>query len=349
MTSRLRSGTVVARATGILRCGLKKSACRVMNADEGPRRGPRASSRDGRPRVARAAARAGSGAPRAGSGARAPPSPAVVSDVKATNEKLRAGIAGPSALEAENASLRRELKEVRDQLSAVLLTTVPRPTAPEGTPPSTLELAFVAAQLQQTRRQVRVLSDALVDRRDISIELEGALRELRQHDAAARGWATAALRRLRHIGWAEDLADSSALKANLGPEAPHGRPPLNKPPPLDPKVAVGGSPSLANPPLPLPKSAARGGPTHAGKNCMASRYGMGEPKNKERILESKARLEAAAATGRGGPETAPELYGVGGGPRRARPAAAGAAPAAAGRARRRRRRRWRRRRRRGRT
>ena len=177
--------------------------------------------------------------------------------MKATNEKLRAGIAGPSALEAENASLRRELKEVRDQLSAVLLTTVPRPTAPEGTPPTTLELAFVAAQLQQTRRQVRVLSDALVDRRDISIELEGALRELRQHDAAARGWATAALRRLRHIGWAEDLADSSALKANLGPEAPHGRPPLNKPPPLDPKVAVGGSPSLANPPLPLPKSAAR--------------------------------------------------------------------------------------------
>ena len=258
------------------------------------------------------APRAASSAPRAGSGARAPPSHALVSDVKATNEKLRAGIAGPSALEAENASLRRELKEVRDQLSAVLLTTVPRPTAPEGTPPTTLELAFVAAQLQQTRRQVRVLSDALVDRRDISIELEGALRELRQHDAAARGWATAALRRLRHIGWAEDLADSSALKANLGPEAPHGRPPLNKPPPLDPKVAVGGSPSLANPPLPLPKSAARGGPTHAGKNCMASRYGMGEPKNKERILESKARLEAAAATGRGGPETAPELYGVGG-------------------------------------
>ena len=263
-------------------------------------------------RASRAPPRAASSAPRAGSGARAPPSPGVVADVKATNEKLRAGIAGPSALEAENASLRRELKEVRDQLSAVLLTTVPRPTAPEGTPPTTLELAFVAAQLQQTRRQVRVLSDALVDRRDISIELEGALRELRQHDAAARGWATAALRRLRHIGWAEDLADSSALKANLGPEAPHGRPPLNKPPPLDPKVAVGGSPSLANPPLPLPKSAARGGPTHAGKNCMASRYGMGEPKNKERILESKARLEAAAATGRGGPETAPELYGAGG-------------------------------------
>ena len=57
--------------------------------------------------------RAGSGTPRAGSGARAPPSPGVVADVKATNEKLRAGIAGPSALEAENAELEHLLAQRR--------------------------------------------------------------------------------------------------------------------------------------------------------------------------------------------------------------------------------------------
>ena len=160
----------------------------------------------GRPARARRRARARRAAR---APAPAPPSPVVVADVKATRKIARWDAARPR-------SRRRTPRAARaqggaDQLPAVLLTTVPRPTAPEGTP---RRRSSSRSSRRSSRRGGRCVLSIAVDRRDIT-ELEGrcaSCASTTRRRAAKDGGAAAA------PSWAEDLADSSAL-ANLGPEA----------------------------------------------------------------------------------------------------------------------------------
>ena len=133
--------------------------------------------------------------------------------------------AAPAAkpLEAENASLRRELAEVRQQLMEVTAAA-----APPGANAQTLPAAFwLEAQLRQSRRHVQLLSEALVKRAELSTEVEAILLQIREQQkptarapddskggAPARGltpeWAAAAMRRVRSVQFAEELAVATA-------------------------------------------------------------------------------------------------------------------------------------------
>lgn len=136
--------------------------------------------------------------------------------------------AAPAAkpLEAENASLRRELAEVRQQLMEVTAAA-----APPGASAQTLPAAFwLEAQLRQSRRHVQLLSEALVKRAELSTEVEAILLQIREQQmkptarapddskggAPARGltpeWAAAAMRRVRSVQFAEELADQLRAK-----------------------------------------------------------------------------------------------------------------------------------------
>ena len=148
-------------------------------------------------------------------------------------------------LEADNVQLRRELAEVRQQLLPLLAADAPQSAEAisKATPP--LPASFwLEAQLQQSRRHVQLLTEALMNRAELSTELEVILLQLREQKApactsaaaaggvgtgtgagagaqgagagagtpgVARGltpeWAAAAMRRIRSVQFAESLAD----------------------------------------------------------------------------------------------------------------------------------------------
>ena len=116
------------------------------------------------------------------------------------------------ALAEENAQLRRELQEVRDSLTKLMIGSEATPTG------SALPDAnWLAAQLMQSHRQVQLLTEALVQRGELSTELEAALNKLRQPSADGKrseyaDWATSTLRRLRHVQFVEELAAAPQLK-----------------------------------------------------------------------------------------------------------------------------------------
>ena len=120
-------------------------------------------------------------------------------------------------LEAENSSLRRELDEVRQAMLPLLTADAP----PADAATKALPAAFwLEAQLKQSRRHVQLLSEALVNKAELSTELEAILLQIRQQPsatAAAEGgqsvrgltpeWAASAMRRIRSVQFAEGLAD----------------------------------------------------------------------------------------------------------------------------------------------
>jgi hypothetical protein len=108
-------------------------------------------------------------------------------------------------LEVVNARLRRELDACREQLAAAVFGPIP------GAPDAAVSLAWLSAQLAQSRRQIHVLSEMLATRSDVTIELEAVLLQLRQPAAdgtrsEAAVWAGNALKRLRGVQWVEAIA-----------------------------------------------------------------------------------------------------------------------------------------------
>lgn len=140
-------------------------------------------------------------------------------------------------LEADNVQLRRELAEVRQQLLPLLAADAPQSAEAISKASPPLPASFwLEAQLQQSRRHVQLLTEALVNRAELSTELEVILLQLREQKApacisaaavggagaqgagagagtpgVARGltpeWAAAAMRRIRSVQFAESLAD----------------------------------------------------------------------------------------------------------------------------------------------
>jgi hypothetical protein len=145
-------------------------------------------------------------------------------------------------LEADNVQLRRELAEVRQQLLPLLAADAPQSAEAISKASPPLPASFwLEAQLQQSRRHVQLLTEALMNRAELSTELEVILLQLREQKApacisaaaaggvgtggagaqgagagagtpgVARGltpeWAAAAMRRIRSVQFAESLAD----------------------------------------------------------------------------------------------------------------------------------------------
>ena len=113
------------------------------------------------------------------------------------------------ALAQENAMLRREVQEVRDSFAKLMIGADALPTGA-----ALPDASWLAAQLMQTQRQVQLLTEALVQRGDLSTELEAALNKLRQPTADGKrseyaDWAASTLRRLRHVQFVEELAAAS--------------------------------------------------------------------------------------------------------------------------------------------
>ena len=120
--------------------------------------------------------------------------------------------AKPGGLEEENAILRRELREAREQFARILTDPSCAGVGAAGGDGPPTPAALARAQLIQTQRQVQVLTEALVARAELSTELEAVLTKLRApaadgKNAEVAAWATGALRRLRHITHSEGIAD----------------------------------------------------------------------------------------------------------------------------------------------
>ena len=173
-------------------------------------------------------------------------------------------------LEADNVQLRRELAEVRQQLLPLLAADAPQSAEAisKATPP--LPASFwLEAQLQQSRRHVQLLTEALMNRAELSTELEVILLQLREQKApactsaaaaggvgtgtgagagaqgagagtpgVARGltpeWAAAAMRRIRSVQFAESLADELRAQQQRRRSTGPGR-----------RVSTGGTPKTA--------------------------------------------------------------------------------------------------------
>mmetsp|Transcript_2574 Transcript_2574/g.5016 ORF Transcript_2574/g.5016 Transcript_2574/m.5016 type:complete len:200 (-) Transcript_2574:112-711(-) len=119
------------------------------------------------------------------------------------------------ALVEENTQLRREVQEVRDCLAKLMVCSDATPTGGTAALP---DASWLAAQLMQSHRQVQLLTEALVQRGELSTELEAALNKLRQPAADGRRseyveWATSTLRRLRHVQFVEELAAAHQPKS----------------------------------------------------------------------------------------------------------------------------------------
>lgn len=163
------------------------------------------------------------------------------------------GSAVQRSLEAENVQLKRELAEVRQQLLPLLASEIP-PSADSAKGAAALPASFwLEAQLQQSRRHVQLLTEALVKRAELSTELEVILLKIREQTpggagsgagaesggggasaaaaagagasgaAAVRGltpeWAAAAMRRIRSVQFAETLADELQAQQQRQPRA----------------------------------------------------------------------------------------------------------------------------------
>ena len=105
--------------------------------------------------------------------------------------------------------LRQEVQDVRDSFAKLMI-------GPDALPTGVAlpDANWLAAQLMQSQRQVQLLTDALVQRGDLSTELEAALNKLRQPTADGKrseyaDWAATTLRRLRHVQFVEELAAAS--------------------------------------------------------------------------------------------------------------------------------------------
>ena len=130
-----------------------------------------------------------------------------------------------SALAEENAQLRKEVAEAREQLAKILYTHPDAPPPAVGAAPP--DVAWITAQLTQAQRQVELLTEALVQRGELSTEVEAALIKLRQPTTDGKrpehaDWATNTLRRLRHVQFVEELA-SDRLAAHPKARAATGR------------------------------------------------------------------------------------------------------------------------------
>mmetsp|Transcript_24341 Transcript_24341/g.53160 ORF Transcript_24341/g.53160 Transcript_24341/m.53160 type:complete len:212 (+) Transcript_24341:218-853(+) len=147
--------------------------------------------------------------------------------------KHRAPRESDEALAQENANLRRELVRLKEQFETALTRKC---NAPDWSPDFENQYTpkWLAAQLQQSQRQVAVLSEALLARSELSIELEAILVQLRQPAAdgsrsEAAAWAAAALRRLRQVQFIEGIAPSLGDDApQLHVVKPRGTPPTAK-------------------------------------------------------------------------------------------------------------------------
>ena len=105
--------------------------------------------------------------------------------------------------------LRQEVQDVRDSFAKLMIGADALPTGA-----ALPDANWLAAQLMQSQRQVQLLTDALVQRGDLSTELEAALNKLRQPTADGKrseyaDWAATTLRRLRHVQFVEELAAAS--------------------------------------------------------------------------------------------------------------------------------------------
>ena len=115
--------------------------------------------------------------------------------------------------------LRRELSQVREQLAAVLVQPCERVDAVHGQHKSHSSTLWLAAQIQQSQRQVAVLSSAMLARSELSAELESILLQMRQPApygtrSEAATWAAAAMRRLRHVQFVEGIAPAMGEAAS---------------------------------------------------------------------------------------------------------------------------------------
>ena len=191
-------------------------ARRANSAAAAPTVSRRASSRASAPAAASAASlpAAGSGV----SGSRTCSAEASAAARKQTN-----------ALAEENAQLRKEVAEAREQLAKIMYTHPDAPPVAGAAPP---DAAWAAAQLTQAQRQVELLTEALVQRGELSTEVEAALIKLRQPTADGKrpeyaDWATNTLRRIRHVQFVEELA-SEKLAAQPKPRAATGPRPAGR-------------------------------------------------------------------------------------------------------------------------
>ena len=130
-----------------------------------------------------------------------------------------------NALAEENAQLRKEVAEAREQLAKIMYAHPDAPPPVAGAAPP--DIAWIAAQLTQAQRQVELLTEALMQRGELSTEIEAALIKLRQPTAEGKrpeyaDWATNTLRRLRHVQFVEELA-SDRLAAQPKARAATGR------------------------------------------------------------------------------------------------------------------------------
>lgn len=117
------------------------------------------------------------------------------------------GAKAPTGLAEENSVLRRENQELRQQLLQLVAAAAP-PTASDAS--TTLPAPFwLEAQLTHARRQVKLLSDALVVKAEITANLDTLLREMLQAQppppTAQVQFCRAALRRLRGVEFAEEV------------------------------------------------------------------------------------------------------------------------------------------------
>lgn len=126
--------------------------------------------------------------------------------------------------------LRRENAEVRQQLLALVSAAAP-PGAASGTgtsqagAPSLPASFWLDAQLKHCQRQVQLLSDALVAKTELTVDLEVVLLQLRSvENGPPAQWCRDSLKRIRSIQFGEELAQGFVDRAQQQ-SAAAGRPP----------------------------------------------------------------------------------------------------------------------------
>ena len=129
--------------------------------------------------------------------------------------------------------LRRENAEVRQQLLALVSAAAPPGAAPgtgttQAGAPSLAALPasfWLDAQLKHCQRQVQLLSDALVAKTELTVDLEVVLLQLRSvENGPPAQWCRDSLKRIRSIQFGEELAQGFVDRAQQQ-SAAAGRPP----------------------------------------------------------------------------------------------------------------------------